>query len=69
VAGQYKNRQKKHEKLHLSIAKRKEVVLLSQFPLLSYMSSRKLRPLQGIERIGEGNYQVSNSGQMEQERS
>jgi hypothetical protein len=61
VEKQYKNRQKKPEKFRLSIARRKEVVLLSRLPLLLYMSHKRLRLLREIERIGEGNYLVNNS--------
>jgi hypothetical protein len=68
VAGQHRNRQRRPEMLRLSIAKQKGVAMLSQFPLLSCMSHRKLRPPQEIERIDEGNYQVNNSGQEAQER-
>lgn len=60
VTEQYKNKQKKSEKFRLSTARRMEVVLLSRFLLSLYMSHRKLRPPQEIERIGEGNYLVNN---------
>jgi hypothetical protein len=67
AAERYKNKQRRHVMRYSSIETRKEVILSMQSLRQWCKLHRKLRPLKGIEKIGEGNYQVSNSVQGAQE--
>ena len=68
MAERYKNKRKTHVTCYSSIVKRTEAILSMQSLWRWCKLHRKLRPPREIERIGEGNYLVNNSGQEAQER-